>query len=92
MLHARLGDPQALKACIAAALAGVQLEVKEAGAACLGGALGASELALVLPGQDVLTDGNAIASYLGAASQLVAVQGCRPVGMPTCFNLRSRRE
>ena len=74
VLHARLGDPQALKACIAAALAGVQLEVKEAGAACLGGALGPSELALVLPGQDVLTDGNAIASYLGAASQLAAGQ------------------
>jgi len=65
LLHAREGDSQAVKACIAAALAGVQLEVKAASAGARSGALGASTLALPLEGREVLTDGNAIAVYLG---------------------------
>ena len=68
VLHAREGDSQAVKACIAAALAGVQLEVKEASAGAPSGALGARTLALPLEGREVLTDGNAIAVYLGEKS------------------------
>lgn len=68
VLLTRLGDPQALKACIAAALAGTQLEVKEAGALCATGVLGIGKLALVLDSQrEPLTDSNAIAGFVGEA-------------------------
>lgn len=75
VLLTRLGDPQALKACIAAALAGVHLEVKEAGALCATGVLGIGKLALVLDSQrEPLTDSNAIAGFVGKFSEPYSIK------------------
>lgn len=64
-LQARLGDAQALKACIAAEVAGAAVSIKETNNATPS-LFGAQGVALVLPnGEGVLTEPNTIARYLG---------------------------
>jgi len=75
VLVARAGDPQALKATLAARVSGASLELQRAAdLAAVRGAKGASnpfgtnEIALLLPGGGALTEANAIAGYLGACA------------------------
>ena len=65
LLACRPGDPQALKACAAASLAGQPLDVRPAGPATAAAAP-PSRLELKADGLCPLSDPNAIAKYLGA--------------------------